>query len=168
MFTPVPGVGGIVTGGIALVAAGVSARQPTGDGWLATWLVAAAAAVIVELLAMLRKARRAGLSLAVPHARRFALAVAAPMVAAAAVTYDLWKAGNFTVMVPVWLLSYGTGVLTGGMFSVPVIRVLGVCFMAAGMASIVTPSAWGTMWLAIGFGGLHVGFGIYIARNHGG
>ena len=26
----------------------------------------------------------------------------------------------------------------------------------------------GNVWLAVGFGGLHIGFGTYIARNHGG
>ena len=63
---------------------------------------------------------------------------------------------------------YGAGVLTGGMFSVPVVRAMGVCLMAAGIAAILTPYAWDSVWLAIGFGGLHIGFGTYIARNHGG
>ena len=52
--------------------------------------------------------------------------------------------------------------------SVPVVRVIGLCFMALGMAAIVTPAEWGNVWLAVGFGGLQIGFGIYIARNHGG
>jgi hypothetical protein len=58
--------------------------------------------------------------------------------------------------------------LTGGMFSVPVVRVIGVCFMAVGIGAILTPAAWGNLWLGFGFGGLQVAFGIHIARNHGG
>ena len=92
----------------------------------------------------------------------------APFVAGAAITYELWAVGNFTVMAPAWLLLYGARVLTGGMFSVPVVRAVGMCFMAAGMLAIVTPPEWGNAWLAVGFGGLQIGFGIYIARNHGG
>jgi len=167
-FTSVPGLGGVGVGVIALIAATVGARQPTADRWLVTWLGAAAAAAAVELVAMTRKARRAGMSLTGTAARRFALGMAAPLVAGAAITYALWAVRSFTVMTPVWLLLYGAGVLTGGMFSVPVVRAIGVCFMTAGIAAILTPPAWANVWLALGFGGLHIGFGAYIARHHGG
>jgi len=167
-FTAVPGVGGVATGVVGLVAAGLAARQPTPELWLAIWLAAAPVAVIVELAAMMRKAHRAGITLATPSVRRFALGVAAPLAAGALITYELWTTRSFSVMTPCWLLLYGVAVLTGGMFSVPVIRALGVCFMTAGFAAIVTPAEWGNFWLALGFGGLHVAFGAYIARNHGG
>jgi hypothetical protein len=167
-FTAIPGAGGVVMGVIGLVAALVGASQPTPDRWLGTWLVAAFFALIVELVAMAWKARRAGLTLTGTNARRFALGIAAPLVAGAAITYELWAVRSFTVMAPAWLLLYGAGVLAGGMFSVPVVRAVGVCFMAAGVAAVLTPPEWGNVWLAIGFGGLHVGFGAYIARNLGG
>jgi len=167
-FTAIPGAGGVVMGVIGLIAAVVGARQPTPDRWLGTWLVAAFLALIVELVAMAWKARRAGLTLTSTNARRFALGIGAPLVAGAAITYELWAVRSFTVMAPAWLLLYGAGVLAGGMFSVPVVRAVGVCFMAAGLAASLTPPEWGNIWLAIGFGGLHVGFGAYIARNLGG
>ena len=167
-FTAVPGIGGVIMGGVALLAASVSARHTTPDKWLLTWLVAAPVAVMIELVAMGRKAHRAGLTLTGATGRRFALGMIAPLVAGAAITYELWRARNFSVMVPTWLLLYGAGLVTGGMFSVAVIRIMGMCFMAAGIASMVTPAGWGNTWLAIGFGGLHVVFGAYIARYHGG
>jgi hypothetical protein len=167
-FTAVPGVGGMVMGAIGLIAAAVSAGQGTGDRWLVTWLSAAALSVVVEVGAIARKAHRAGVTLTGPPARRFAIVIAAPLLAGAALTYELWAIGNFSVMVPLWLLLYGAGVLTAGMFSVPVVRALGMCFMTVGLASIVTPPEWRTLWLAVGFGGLHIVFGGYIARNHGG
>jgi hypothetical protein len=167
-FTSIPGVGGAVMGGVALIASGIAARQPSGDRWLLTWLGAAAIAALIGFAAMMRKARRGGVTLTGANARRFALGLAAPFVAGAAITYELWVVRNFTVMAPAWLLLYGAGVLTGGIFSVPVVRAIGVCFMALGIAAIVTPPEWSNLWLAIGFGGLQVGFGIYIARNHGG
>lgn len=167
-FTSVPGAGGAVMGTIAMAASVIAARQPSGDRWLLVWLAAAAVAAIVGLVTMAQKARTAGGTLTGVTARRFALGLAAPFVAGAAMTYELWAVRNFTVMAPSWLLLYGAGLLTGGMFSVPVVRVIGGCFMALGIAAILTPPEWGNVWLAIGFGGLQIGFGIYIARNHGG
>ena len=167
-FTAIPGIGGVVMGVIALAAAAMAARQPTGDRWLLTWLGAAALAAVVGLIMMARKARVARVPLTGSNARRFALGMAAPFVAGAAITYELWAVRNFTVMAPAWLLLYGAGLLTGGQFSVPVVRLIGVCFMALGIAAILTPPEWGNVWLAIGFGGLNIGFGTYIARNHGG
>jgi hypothetical protein len=167
-FTSIPGLGGVGMGVVALVAAAVASRQPTGDAWLVTWLAAALAAAVVGFVTMAAKARRAGAGLNGPSARRFALGMVAPFVAGAAITYELWAVRSFTVMAPAWLLLYGAGVLTGGIFSVPIVRVIGVCFMTLGLAAIATPPEWGNLWLAIGFGGMHVAFGIYIARNHGG
>jgi hypothetical protein len=167
-FTSIPGIGGAVMGAVALVASGFAERQPSGDRWLATWLVAATVAAVFGLIAMVRKANRAGAPLTGANARRFALGMAAPFVAGAAITYELWVVRSFTAMPPAWLLLYGAGVLTGGIVSVPVVRVIGLCFMALGIAAILTPAEWGNAWLAIGFGGLQIGFGIYIARNHGG
>jgi hypothetical protein len=69
---------------------------------------------------------------------------------------------------PTWLLLYGTGVLTGGAFSVAPMRVLGLTFMALGLAALVTPPSWGNVWLGVGFGGLQIAFGLFIAKRHGG
>jgi hypothetical protein len=167
-FTAIPGKGGVGMGVVALGAAMIAATQPAGNRWLLTWLGAAAVAAVIGLVTMAHKARHAGLPLTGASARRFALGMAAPFVAGAAITFALWTAGNFTVMAPTWLLLYGAGVLTGGMFSVPIVRAVGMCFMAVGIAAIFTPHDWGNMWLAVGFGGLQIGFGIYITRYHGG
>jgi hypothetical protein len=167
-FTSIPGIGGVVMGVIAFGAALAAASQPTEDLWLATWLAAAPLAAIVGLVSMVRKARRAGVPLTGANGRRFAMGMVAPFVAGAAITYELWAVRSFIVMAPAWLLLYGAGVLTGGIFSVPVVRAIGVCFMTLGIAAIATPADWANLWLAIGFGGLHVGFGIYIARHYGG
>lgn len=167
-FTAIPGVGGCVMGAIALVAALVGSWQPTAQRWLLTWLGAAAIAAAVGLTAMARKARRAGATLTGANGRRFAAGLAAPFIAGAAITYQLWAIHAFTVMVPAWLLLYGAGLLTGGVVSVPVVRWIGALFMAFGAAATLTPPEWGHVWLALGFGGLQLGFGVYIARNHGG
>jgi len=40
--------------------------------------------------------------------------------------------------------------------------------MFVGVASFLAPAAWGSAFLTLGFGGLHIAFGAVIARRHGG
>jgi hypothetical protein len=167
-FTAVPGLGGAAMGTIGLAAAGLAATQPSPERWLTVWILAAAVAAGIGVATMWRKAAQSGAPLTGAVGRRFALGLSAPLVAGTAITYALWRAGAYNVMPATWLLLYGTGVVVGGMFSAPVVRATGLCFMATGVAAIVTPQEWGTGWLALGFGGLHIGFGIHIARHHGG
>ena len=58
--------------------------------------------------------------------------------------------------------------ISAGTFSVRVVPLMGIGFMALGAIALATPAAWGDAWLAAGFGGLHVAFGLVIARRHGG
>jgi hypothetical protein len=167
-FTAVPGLGGVGIGVVGVCAAALASIQPSAERWLAAWLLAAVAALCLGIAAMWRKAERSGVPLTGVVGRRFALGISAPLVAGAAITSALWRAGEYAVMPPVWLLLYGAGVVTGGLFSASVVRATGACFMAVGLAAVVTPESWGNSWLAIGFGGLHIGFGIHIARHHGG
>ncbi len=167
-FTAVPGRGGAAMGAVGLAAAILAALQPSPARWLTVWLVAAALGLAIGLATMWRKAALSGLPLAGAVGRRFATSLAAPLVAGAALTGGLWRAGDWTLLPAAWLLLYGTGVLVGGVFSVTAVRLLGIAFMTLGLAALMTPPAWGDLWLGLGFGGLQVGFGLYIARRHGG
>jgi hypothetical protein len=45
---------------------------------------------------------------------------------------------------------------------------MGVAFMLAGVAAFLSPPVLGDAFMAAGFGGLHIVFGIVIWRKHGG
>jgi hypothetical protein len=167
-FSAVPGVGGALMGTVGLGAAAGGALQPSAERWLAVWLAAAVLALVIGIITMRRKAARLGAPLVGAAGRRFALGLSAPLLAGAALTVGLWMHGGWALMPPTWLLLYGTGVLTGGAFSVAPMRFLGLAFMALGLVALVTPPAWANVWLGLGFGALQIGFGVYIARNHGG
>jgi hypothetical protein len=167
-FSAVPGVGGALMGTVGLAATVIAALQPTAEMWLAAWLSAAVIALAIGLVAIRAKATRLGLALAGPPVRRFALGLSAPFLAGAALTFGLWLHGVWALIPPTWLLLYGTGVLAGGVFSVAPMRVLGLAFMMLGVAALVTPAEWGNVWLGLGFGGLQIVFGVYVARRHGG
>ena len=167
-FSAVPGVGGAVMGVIGLGAAVAGSMQPTPDRWLAVWLVAAGVAFGVGLWAIVTKASRAGLPLHGPTSRNFALGLAAPLAAGVAITFALWSARTYAALPAVWLLLYGTALLAGGVFSVPVVRLTGALFMVFGVGAVLTPPWMGNLWLGAGFGLLQIVGGIFIARRHGG
>src|SRR5229473_755995 len=167
-FTAVPGWGGLAMGMSALIATVVAARQPTVRAWLVTWLVEGVFAIALGALAMKRKAASVEVPLLSAPARKFALSFAPPLLVGALLTVVLYRAGLTGAIPGMWLLLYGTGVVTGGMYSVSIVPVMGICFMAMGAAGIFAPAAWGNWLMAAGFGGLHIVFGTIIARKHGG
>lgn len=166
-FTAVPGWGGVAMGVVALLAAAVARGRPAGD-WLTTWLAAAVVALAIGGWAMTRKARLAGSTVLSYQGRRFMLSYLPPIVVGGLLTAALVRHANFAPLPGTWLLLYGTGVVTGGAFSVRVVPLMGLCFMALGAVALFGPPAWGDPLMAAGFGGLHILFGLVIARRHGG
>lgn len=167
-FTAVPGWGGVGMGATALVASLVAARQKTPDSWLGVWLVAALLAVGLGAWATDRKARRNNVALFSGPGRKFALSLLPPLLAGALLTPPLYHAGLVEVLPSLWLLLYGTAIVTGGAFSVPIVPVMGTSIMMLGTVALFCPPAWGNWFMAAGFGGLQILFGFFIARRHGG
>lgn len=167
-FTAVPGVGGVIMGGSALAAGAVAHLQGTLNRWLGIWIVEGMLALAIGLLFAHGKARRIGVELFSRPARKFMLAFAPSLLAGAVLTTALWRAGNPGFIPGSWLLLYGAGISAAGAFSVPIVPVMGTCFLFLGSAAMFCPPQWGDAWLASGFGGLHILFGILIARKHGG
>ncbi|HUC54334.1 MAG TPA: hypothetical protein VMR90_09825 [Candidatus Cybelea sp.] len=167
-FTAVPGWGGVAMGVTALVAAWAASRQATPRAWLAVWLMEAFVAVAIAAPAAATKAHRANSALFSGPGRKFVLSFAPPIVVGGLLTFVLYHAGVLAALPGVWLLLYGTAIVTGGAFSVRVVPVMGLCLMLLGGASLFTPAAWGDAFMAAGFGGVQMAFGWWIARHYGG
>ena len=167
-FTAVPGWGGVLMGATALLAALIAARQASLEAWLAVWLAEACIAILIGGWAADRKARRAQIPLLSAPGRKFALGFAPPILAAALLTFALYRAGEADIIPGTWLLLFGTAVIAAGAFSVRIVPVMGLCFVALGAVALFTPSAWNNWLMAFGFGGLQILFGAVIARRHGG
>ena len=167
-FTAVSGWGQVLLGGTAVAAAWLAAGQVSPFAWLRVWLAEGLLAVAIGLLSCTWKANRRGLPLFSGPARKVILGLAPPLVSGAFLTFLLFRAGLQSALPATWLLLYGAGIMTGGAFSVPIVPVMGVCFMLLGGLAVLGPAAWGSWFLAAGFGGLHILFGLLIARRHGG
>lgn len=167
-FTAVPGWGGALMGLSALIAAPVAAQQPTVERWLGVWLGEACLAVLVGSWALDRKARRARQAVFSGPGRKFALSFAPPVFVGALLSAVFYRLGLSHHLPGLLLLLYGTGVVTGGAFSVPAVPSMGLCFMALGAAALFSPMGWGNWYMAAGFGVLHIIFGVIIARRYGG
>lgn len=168
LVTAVPGRGGVLMGLTAIVATWVASRQPGPQEWLAVWIVEGLIALGIGITATCLKARSAGVPVWSAAARKFVLAFTPPMFVGALLTVVLARAGMMSALPGLWLSLYGVAVIGAGAFSVRVVPAMGFAFLVAGSAMLFAPASWNDVGLAGGFGGLHIVFGLVIARRFGG
>ena len=152
----------------ALAAAPIAMGQATFQGWLAVWLAEALVAVTLALMGMHWKASRLGTPILSIPGRRLFVGLLPALFAGGVMTVALVRSGNTNQIPGVWLLLYGVAVMQAGAFSVRVIPVMGAMFVLAGGLALPLPWFWANIMLAVGFGLVHVTFGAFVARRHGG
>jgi hypothetical protein len=167
-FTAISGWGQVAIGITALASSFISAQQKAFKAWLAVWVAEAVIALLIAGWSMDRKARAARMPLLSGPGRKVAFSLSPPIFAGAIVTVVLYRSGLTNAIPGLWLLLYGTGVVTGGMFSVSAVPIMGLCFMALGATALFSPAGLASWFMAAGFGGLHILFGVLIARRYGG
>jgi len=167
-FTAVPGWGGIAMGVTALAAAVFASRQHTPERWLSIWLIEAFVAVAIAAPAAATKAHRANAKLLSGPGRKFLLSFAPPILVGGLLTFALSRAGLHALLPGVWLLLYGTAIVTCGAFSVRAVPIMGLCLILLGSAALFVPLVIGDLFMAMGFGFVQIGFGIWIVQRHGG
>jgi len=167
-FTAISGWGLAVTGVTAVAAAFLATLQRTPEAWLGTWLTEALLAAGVSLWASNRKARVAHVPLLNGAGRKFVFSFAVPMAVGALLSVAFMGDPLAGRLAAIWLLLYGAGIATAGAFSVRIVPAMGIAFVLLGAAALFSPAGWGNAYLAAGFGGLHIVFGLMIARQHGG
>ena len=167
-FTAVSGWAMVAIGVLAVMVAIAASMAPTAASAINVWLASAVLSPLIAAWGMVRKSRRAKMPLLSGPGQKFLLSFSPPIVVGALLTFVLYRAGLLEAIPGVWLLLYGTGVVAGGAFSVRIVPVMGLCFMAAGAIALFTPPEWSQWILGAAFGGLHIAFGIPIARSYGG
>lgn len=167
-FTAVPGWGGVGIGVTALAAAALAAAQAEPMQWLLVWLGEVVVSLGIAGWTIGRKARAANVPVLSGPGNKFLRGFLPPMLVGVLLTGVFLRSGDIALLPGTWLLLYGAAVVTAGAFSVPIVPVMGMGFMATGALAYFCPPEWGDAFLACGFGGLHILFGLIIARRHGG
>jgi hypothetical protein len=167
-FTGISGWGQVAIGVTALVSSFVAAQQKSFTHWLTIWCAEGLVALLIAGWSMDRKSRAAKMPMFSGPGRKVGFSLSPPLFAGGILTIVLYRAGLTNAIPGLWLLLYGTGVVTGGMFSVSAVPIMGLCFMTMGAAAFLAPAAFANWFMAAGFGGLHIVFGVIIARRYGG
>jgi hypothetical protein len=171
LWTHLPGPAAVVGGLLVLVGCAML-DMPLGRqvAFCVMWFAIGVAGVIVEAVLRAWAAKRQGLSPTVRSARVAPFSMTPSVVVAAVLTVKFLipiepRPEEIQYIVPVWMMLYGTGVYTAGLFSLRPPRVLGLTFLTLGIVALLGFQSYGVVWAALSFGLLHIVFGLYIIRK---
>ena len=167
-FTAISGVGFVAVGIGALLTHLLAQWFTDPVDRMVIWLVDAGLSIVIGLGATALKAHRANEPLVSGPFRKFVMGIFPALLAGAALTVAVGRADATGLVPALWLLLYGVAMFSAGLFSIAVVRVMGAAFLVLGCVAALGPDAWGTNLLVTGFAGLHIGFGLLIARRYGG
>jgi hypothetical protein len=167
-FTAVSGWGQVLIGLTAILATFVAARQSQPWAWVATWVAEAGIGAGLSVASMAVKSHAANVPLLSGPMRKLILTFSPAMLVGAVLTGVFIDRELYALLPGSWLLLYGAAVVSAGTNSVRIVPVMGAAFMAVGAATFLVSQAAQPWMMLAGFGGLHIVFGLWIARKHGG
>lgn len=165
-FTALSGWGLFAVGVVGLLAAFLAWRAGAPEK-LTIWLPAALVGIACAGIANASKARRLQMPLWSGSFRKVAWVMTPVLLAGALVTFALVGANVRYLLPGTWLALYGAGVTAGGTFSLRAVRWMGLALIVLGGLALRVPQQ-GIVFLAVGFGILHIMFGLYLVAKHGG
>lgn len=164
----VPGMAGIVMGGIGIFAAIVASMPRAAPHWLAIWVIAAGFAFALGGAMMAREAAESGHARYLGPVRKFLLCLCPALLTGAVLTVVLFRVGSTGLIPGTWLLLYGCAVLSASTVTIArtmrLISIMGALFMLLGLLAFAVPPGAHTAILGMGFGALHTIFGMLLGR----
>jgi hypothetical protein len=161
----VPGPSGIAMGCVGLAATALSYIPRLHEHWASIWLLAAVVAASLGGTLLARPSSLRSLSPLGVHFRKFSLCLFPSLFAGAVLTVVLWYSGQQRALPGMWLLLYGCGLITVSIVTASMIAAMGGLFVALGLLAFLVPAGYQVFLLGLGFGGLHILFGILIGRT---
>ncbi|MBM0103397.1 hypothetical protein JM946_01510 [Steroidobacter sp. S1-65] len=161
----VPGSAGIAMGIIGTAATVLCLVPHLRPHWLVIWLATGPIAAVTGGLLLARSGSVAYFIAAGTPGRKLAVALLPTLFAGAVLTAVLWRADLTDVIPGTWLLMYGCALISASVSTTSIVTWMGASFAGFGLLALVMPAPLQIPLLGIGFGGLHVLFGILIARG---
>ncbi|MFC4314438.1 hypothetical protein ACFPN2_35560 [Steroidobacter flavus] len=164
----VPGSAGIAMGMVGLAAMVLSLLPDLAQHWFAIWVAAGPIAALAGALLMTRSTSVVSFIATGTPGRKLLLGLIPCLFAGAVLTAVLWKANDIGAIPGAWLLLYGCSLISASAFIKMIVAWMGACFVALGVIAFMVPESLHVALLGLGFGGLHILFGILIGRDaHG-
>jgi hypothetical protein len=160
-----PGSAGIVMGLVGLTATLLCATATLHPYWLSIWLASAAVAALAGGALMARQSYLQGFTLYGAPLRKLILCLVPGLFAGAVLTLIEWRAGNLSAIPGTWLLLYGCALISASAPTARIVGVLGGLFVLLGLTAFWLPDAWQLLPLGVGFGALHLIFGVWVGRK---
>jgi len=131
------------------------------------WFLIGVGGLIAEIHFAQLQAKKQGISPKGRSAKLAFFSLTPSVVVAMVLTVKLLAATDLRTreiqyIAPIWMMLYGTGVYTAGLFSIRAPRTLGMVFIATGVASISLLQQYGVITTALSFGLFHIAFGLYV------
>ncbi len=163
----VPGAAGIVMGLVGVAAAVISLLPPVHAYWFVVWLSAAPIAGAAGAVMLTRPRSPLSFVAAGSAGRKLALCLLPSLFAGAAMTMVLWSGDRMSAVPGSWLLLYGCALVSASVVTTRLVAWMGISFVGLGIAALFVPWLLQITLLGLGFGGLHILFGILLGRGHG-
>jgi hypothetical protein len=141
------------------------------DTYVIRWQLMADAAlvlvlsVLISIFFSIKKAKKEGKQILSPTSKRLLINFLIPLVTGGVLIIVLLFQDNIHLIVPCFLIFYGLALVNAGKFTFDEIFYLGILEIITGLVSAFVPG-WGLIFWVIGFGILHIIYGLAMYRKY--
>ena len=121
--------------------------------------------VLISLYFSVKKAKKESKNLWTPVSRRLVINFLIPLAAGGIFVIALLVRNQIQFIVPSFLIFYGLALVSAGKFTFGEVFYLGILEIVTGLAAAFVP-AWGLSFWIIGFGILHIVYGLAMYRRY--
>ena len=132
---------------------------------IADALVVLLLSVLISLYFSVKKAKRESKNLWTPVSRRLVINFLIPLAAGGIFVIALLVRNQIQFIVPSFLIFYGLALVSAGKFTFGEVFYLGILEIVTGLVAAFVPG-WGLSFWIIGFGILHIVYGLAMYRRY--